>query len=126
MKRNIITGFALAFLLSALAPDAKAGSAVAWDGKAGLATAYGGPVRREIQRALDLARRKYGPNVRIIGASDITGYCAIAVARHPNGHGTIISAALGKRSATEADTLAIEHCLKAGGTNPHVKWGWWG
>jgi hypothetical protein len=126
MKRNIITGVALACVVSALAPDAKAGSAVAWDGHGGLATAYGGPVQREKQRALEVARRKYGPNVRILAATDVTGYGAIAVARHPNGYGSIIGAALGSRSATEADALAIKRCLEAGGTNPRIKWGWWG
>jgi hypothetical protein len=127
MKRNIIAGFALTCLISALlAPDTKAGSAVASDGHGGLATAYGGPVQREKQRALDIARRKYGPNVRILAATDVTGYGAIAVARHPNGYGSIICPVLGRRSASEADTLAIKHCLKAGGTNPQVKWGWWG
>jgi hypothetical protein len=100
-----------------------AGSAVAVQrNHSNLATAYGGPVEREKERALDLARRKYGPDVKLLAWSDTTGYGAIAVARHPNGYGTIIGVSLGKRSATEADTLAIEKCLKAGGKNPQVKW----
>ena len=48
-------------------------------------------------------------------STDATGYCAIAVSLHPNGYGTIIGVSLGNRSATEAYTLAVDHCLKAGG-----------
>ena len=59
-------------------------------------------------------------NVRIVAATDIAGYGAIAVALHPNGRGSILGVALGKRSATEADNLAIEQCLKAGGTHPKI------
>jgi len=53
-----------------------------------------------------MARRKGWMNARIIAATDITGYCAIAVARHPNGYGSIIGVALGKRSTTEADSAS--------------------
>jgi hypothetical protein len=101
--------------------NAIAGSAVALGPHNQLATAYGGPVRREEQRALENARRKYGTNVRILASSDVTGYGAIAVARHPNGN-WLIGVALGRSSATEADTLAIEQCLKAGGRHPQVRW----
>ena len=87
-----------------------------------LPTAYGGPVEREKERALEVARRKYGPDVRILASSDVTGYGAIAVAHPANGRGSIIGVALGMRSATEANTVAIEKCLKAGGVNPQVKW----
>ena len=102
-----------------------AGSAVAMEPRHGnLATAYGGPMQREEERALAEGRRRYGPDVRIIAASDVTGYGAIAVARF--GKRIIVGVALGKRSAAEADTLAIEHCLNAGGTNPKVRWGFRG
>jgi hypothetical protein len=79
-------------------------------------------VAREKQRALAEARLKYGTQARIVAATDVIGYGAIAVAWHPSGHGSIVGISLGKRSATEADTLAIEKCLKAGGINPRVKW----
>ena len=82
-------------------------------------------MKREERRALAEARRKYGGNVRLLAASDVTGYGAIAVARQP-GHGWIVGVALGRRSATEANTLAIEQCLKGGGIKPQVKWGFWG
>jgi hypothetical protein len=42
---------------------------------------------------------------RIIAATDITGYGAIATARHPNGN-WVISVSLGNRSAAEAVTQA--------------------
>ena len=108
-------------------PHAQAGSAVAMERYHGnLATAYGGPMEREKQRALTNARRLYGPDVRIIAASDVRGFGAIAVAWNPSGHGSIIGISLGKRSATEAYTSAIEKCVKAGGLKPQVKWAFWG
>jgi hypothetical protein len=105
---------------------AKAGSAVALAPNNHLATSYGGPVEMAKQRVLDVAHRKYGTTARIIASSDVTGYGAIAVALLPNGRGTTIGVALGRRSATEADSLAIGQCIKAGGTNPRVKWGFRG
>jgi hypothetical protein len=115
----------LALIVFLAAESANAGAAVAISGDAQLATAYGGPMKREERRALAEARRKYGGNVRLLAASDVTGYGAIAVARQPGG-GWIVGVALGRRSATEADTLAIKQCLKGGGIKPQVKWGFWG
>ena len=77
------------------------------------------------QRALASCRRKGGSNARIFAATDVNGYGAIALARRANG-GSILAVALGKRSATEADKVATEHCLQAGGINPKVKWAWRG
>jgi hypothetical protein len=120
MKRSVIF-FALLGLAGVLIQNADAGSAVAMEPHhGGLATAYGGPVQREKQRALNEARHRYGADVRIIAATDVTGYGAIAVARL--GNRAIVGVALGKRSQTEAATLAIEQCLKGGGTDPKVKW----
>ena len=95
---------------------------MATDGRGHLTAAYGGPVEREKERALEDARRRYGANFRILASTDATGYCAIAVSLHPNGYGSIIGVSLGNRSATEAYTLAVDHCLKTGGTHPEVKW----
>lgn len=106
--------------------DGNAGAAVACAGDGQWATAYGGSVAREEQRALTEIRVKYGTQGRIVAATDVIGYGAIAVARHPSGHGSIVGISLGKRSATEANTLAIEKCLKAGGVNPQVRWAWRG
>jgi hypothetical protein len=112
---------ALAFLGCVLTTQTlQAGSVVVWDGGKNLVTAYGRPLPIEKQRALQAARRKGWTNFRVIGASNVSGYGAIATARHPSGHGSLIGIALGKRSATEADALATEQCVKAGGTNVTV------
>ncbi len=65
-------------------------------------------------------------NVKIIASTDQTGYGAIAIALHPNGHGSLVGVALGRRSATEADTLAIELCVKGAAPILKVKWGFRG
>jgi hypothetical protein len=100
-----------------------AGSAVVADGHGNLATAYGGPVGREKQRALNTAHRRYGfKHFQVLAATDVPGYGAIAVANHPNGHGSLVGIALGKRSQAEAVTMALDHCIKAGGTHAQVRW----
>jgi len=104
---------------------ASAGAAVAIGPHNKFAASYGGPVKQAAQRALAAARRRCGPNVRLLAATDVIGYGAIAVGRVSNGN-WVIGVALGRRSATEADTLAIEQCLKGGGINPQVKWGFRG
>jgi hypothetical protein len=117
---------AIATVALAAIAHAQAGSAIALGPHHKLLVVAGVPVEIAKERALAEARRKFGPNVRLMGYSDLAGYGAIAVARHPNGYGWIISASLGNRSATEADTLAIKHCLQAGGKNPQVRWGFRG
>ena len=121
MKWNALFRLVLVWLTTLLIHDTKAGSVVVWDGGSNLGTSYGHPVEIEKQRALEAARRKGWSNARIIGATDKPGYGAIAIARHPNGRGSLIGVALGRGSAREADTLAIQECLKAGGTNAKVK-----
>src|ERR1700736_5884549 len=120
MKKTALFRLTLICLAASPIHNTKACSVVVWDGSSHLGTSYGHPVQIEKQRALEGARRRGWTNVRIIGASDETGYGAIAIARHPNGQGSLIGIALGRGSAREADTLAIEECLKAGGTNPKV------
>ena len=121
MRRSTLFRLALVCMAVAAIQNASAGSAVVTDGHGHLITSYGQP-SKEIakEHALETARQRYGGTVRILAASDVTGYGAIAVARHPNGQGSILGVALGKRSATEADNLAIEQCLKAGGTHPKI------
>ena len=126
MKKSALFRLALLAIVFLALQNANAGSAVAWDGVRFLGAAYGGPVAMAKQRALENCRRKGGINPWIIGSSDVSGYGAIAIARHPNGRGSLIGVALGRRSATEADTLAVEMCLKAGGTNPRVTAGFRG
>jgi hypothetical protein len=117
MKRIL----ALLALMAVLTQSASAGSAVAWGPRGHLVYSFGHPVEISKQRALEMARHKNWLNVAIIAATDINGYGAIAVALHPNGHGSVIGVALGRRSAAEADKLALEQCVQNGGTNPKIK-----
>ena len=106
--------------------NAPGGSAVGTDGLGHNVYSYGHPKAIAEQRVLYEARHYGWPHVRIVAATDMPGYGAIAVALHPNGYGSILGITLGKRSATEARTGAIKACLKAGGTHPEVKWTWKG
>jgi hypothetical protein len=124
MKRSAIFGLVLVSLGVLSVRNACAGSAVAIGPHNQLATSYGYPKEIAKQRALEIAHRRYGADVRILAATDIYGYGAIAVAHH--GIGWVTGVALGRQSAAEAENLAIQQCRKAGGTNPQVKWAWKG
>jgi hypothetical protein len=124
MKRS--SGLRLAVLL-ALAPlaagAAKAASAVAGDGNGHMSISYGHSKEVDEQKALELARR-YGANARILAASDVAGYCAIASAEREYGDPRqrwVSGIALGHSSPAEAKRLAIQQCLKGGGINPKIK-----
>ena len=68
-------------LMSASMHTGKAGSAVAFEPRSGKrVNSTGHPEHVAIQRALAGARHLYGPNVRILAATDVTGYCAVGVA----------------------------------------------
>jgi hypothetical protein len=120
MKKTTLFRLALIGSLVAALQNAPAGSAVALAPHNQVFTSFGHPKEIAKQIALGEARRKYGNNVRILAASDVSGYCAIAVARVANGN-WLIGVSLGKRSATEAETLALSYCRKAGGINPQIK-----
>ena len=125
MKKTALFLFVLLGFGSVAPQVASAGSAVAMEPRHGkLVSSYGHSKQVAMERALETARRLYGAQVRIIAATNVTGYCTIAVARH--GDKAIVGVALGRRSASEADSLAIEQCLKAGGTNPRIISGWRG
>ena len=125
MKKTALFLFVLLGFGSVTLQDASAGSAVAMEPLHGkLVSSYGHSKQVAMERALETGRRLYGAEVRIIAATNVTGYCTIAVAGH--GEKAIVGVALGRRSATEADSLAIEQCLKAGGTNPRIISGWRG
>jgi len=125
VRKTALFLFVLLGLGSVALQNANAGSAVAMEPRHGqLVSSYGHSKQVAMQRALETARRLYGAEVRIIAATEVTGYCAIAVARH--GDKAIVGVALGKRSASEANTLAIDQCLKAGGTDPRIISGWRG
>jgi len=125
MRRSMLLGLVLAGLAVEAIGRANAGSAVVHDHYGHTVYSFGHPRAVEIRRALEAARLHGWTEARLIAASDKTGYGAIAVAARKGG-GAVVGVALGKRSATEADTLAIQHCLEAGGINPRVRWGWYG
>jgi hypothetical protein len=120
MKKTTLFRLALIALVGMAIQNASAGSAVAWGLHGHVVYSFGHPKEMAKQLALDHAHRRGWMNVKIVAATDTTGYGAIAVALHPNGHGSLLAVALGKRSAREADNIAIEQCLKAGGTDPKI------
>src|SRR3984957_11090632 len=101
-----------------------AGSAVAWDHHGHMYYTYGEPPKKAEEHVLDLCRRKGGLDAKLIGSTDVVGYGAIAVARR--GSGSVIGISLGRPSPADAESRAIEKCLKAGGIDPKVRWGFKG
>ena len=71
------------------------------------------------------ARHLYGPNVRLLAATDVTGYCAVGVAGRV-GKTAIVGVALGQKSAIEAETIVFGRLAKAGGTDPKIISRWRG
>jgi len=125
MKRSALFGIALLSVAVVATESAKAGSAVANDGHGHTVYSKGQPTKAiAIQHALETARSHGWAEARITAASDVTGYCAIAVAR--KGNGSVLGAVLGRPSRADAERQAIEICLKGGGTDPKVRWEWHG
>jgi len=128
MKKGMLFGLVLAGMVVFAFQRIGAASAVAMEIHHGHLVTSQGQSSKEIakQHALEWARLRYGAkNVRLIAASDKTGYCAIAVAgRH--GGGVLIGVSLANRSQAEADALAINHCRQAGGADPKVIRRWHG
>jgi len=118
MKSSAI--FLLIAVAALAAQNSLAGSAVAVGPHNHLVCSYGHPMEIDKQHALELARSRYGTNVRILAATNVTGYGAIAVAHH--GIGWVTGVSLGRPSAADAANRAIEQCLKVGGTDPKVRW----
>jgi hypothetical protein len=124
MKKSAFFRFAVVALTSLAIGRLNAASAVAIGNDGYLSTAVRSSLSEAKQRAVEICRQHGGVNVRLVASSAASGYCAIAVAR--KGTGVVYGVALAKRSATEANTLAINHCLKAGGIDPKIKYGWRG
>jgi hypothetical protein len=122
MKKTVFFSLALLAISIGAIQNGNAGSAVALAPNNQMVASFGHPVEIAKSRALAQAYSKYGSDVRILAATDETGYGAVAVGRRSNATGWVLSVVLGKRSATEANTLAIEQCIKAGGTNPYIKY----
>ena len=117
MKKTTLFRLALIALVGMAIQNASAGSAVAWGLHGHVVYSFGHPKEMAKQLALDHAHRRGWMNVKMVASTD---YGAIAVALHPNGHGSLVAVVLGERSTPEADSIAMEQCLKAGGTNPKV------
>jgi hypothetical protein len=81
---------------------------------------FGHPKALAKQLVVNQARREGWASVGTVAATDVRGYGAIVVAHHPNGHGSVIGAALGKPSARDATSVAIDQCRRLGGSYPKV------
>ena len=123
MIRSAILPFAL-LGLAMFIQNSHASSAVAHASNSHLVASIAPSVEVAKRRAVEICRRQGGVNIQIIAATDRFGYCAIAVAA--KGTGSVIGVSLGNRSSTEADLLAIQHCLKMGGKSPRVIRAWKG
>ena len=107
-------------LVALAALSASAGSAVAWDGHGHVVSYHGYPVDEAKRLALETARSRYGNKVKLVAYCDVAGYGAIAVGRNEHGSGSVVGVTLGRTSALEAQNLAMENCLNAGGIGPRV------
>jgi hypothetical protein len=125
MKRNSLFRIVLLGLAFILIQSTRAGSAVAWDGHGHLGASAGYPLQEAKQRALQRCLRNGGVNPRILGATDTVGDGAVAVARGRSG-GSVIAVTLGRPSPADAENRAVEKCLRAGGINPKIMWGFRG
>jgi hypothetical protein len=122
MKRILL--LALMGFTAALMQNTNAGSAVAWDHHGHMFYTCGESQKDAEEHVLYLCRRKGGVDAKLIGSTDAVGYGAIAVARR--GSGSVIGISLGRPSPADAENRAKEKCLRAGGINPKVRWGFKG
>ena len=120
MRRSTIFRITLLALAVLAAKEAAAGLAVATDGHGHIVHSYGYPREIATQRVLGISHRHGWVDARLIAASDVVGYGAIAVAH--KGSGSVIGVALGRSSPQDAKHVAIEQCRRAGGSEPKVRW----
>jgi hypothetical protein len=119
MTRNAIFRLILVGMTVAALQRLEAGSAVAYAIGGHAVYSFGHPKAVAIQRAMETARLYGWTNARIVAATDVGGYGAVAVAR--KGKGSLIGVTLGRPSQADADQRAIEKCLTAGGTDVQVR-----
>jgi hypothetical protein len=119
MKKH--TFFRALFLSLAVAAmqNAHAGSAVVWNGQR-LYAAWGHPVEQAKTLALQTGQQRYGGHFKVVAASAVEGYGAIAVATNGRGPGAVIGISLGQASEQVAKDHSVQQCLKAGGVAPKV------
>ncbi len=124
MKTERLVFLVFLILVGIAMHKAYAGSAVAWDGHGHLIHSTGYPLEIAKERALRICRLRYGMNARLLASTDVVGDGAIAVARR--GQGWVIGISLGRPSPADAESRAIKKCLRAGGIDPKVRWGFRG
>jgi hypothetical protein len=125
MKNNAALALAMLASASLVVPPAGAASAVAVDFEEYILSSRCQPSKAIAIKHIWLSARDRG-GVRVIAASNETGYCAIALGWNPRGYGPIKGAAVGQATQAEADSLAMEQCLARGGADPWVIRRWWG
>ena len=59
-----------------------------------MVNSYGHPDAMTVEKAMAGARHLYGPNVKLLAATNVTSYCAVGVATH--GSKALVAATLGK------------------------------
>jgi hypothetical protein len=126
MKMNMFFRFVLLGMVSTALHNVSAGSAVGTDSRGHNVYSFGHSKEIAKRRVLAEARRKGWGNVRIVAANDMPGYEQSQLLFIPMVTGRFLGIAVGKWSITEADTVAINECRKAGGSKPQVKWTWKG
>jgi hypothetical protein len=124
MKGNTFTFVVLIVISLVIIQCTRAGSAVAWDGRGHLVHSAGYPLAIAKERALRICRLRYGANPHLLASTDVVGDGAIAVARR--GRYWVIGISLGRPSPADAENRAVMKCLKAGGIDPKVRWGFRG
>lgn len=125
MKTTALFPWGLIALTCIAIQHANAGSAVAIELRHGkMVNSYGKPEAVAIEKAMAGARQLYGANVKLLAATNETGYCAVGVATH--GNKALVATALGRKSKSEAQTLVLEELARAGGTTPKIIAQWKG
>jgi hypothetical protein len=125
MRKGLLFRIVLLLVAGTATKDASAGSAVAIEPQHyKMVTSYGHPEAVAIKRAMAQARQLYGAGVKVLAATDVTGYCAIGVARV--GDRAIVAAALGQKSMIDAKSIVLEKLAKAGGASPKIISEWRG
>jgi hypothetical protein len=115
MKKITLFLLALIALTGTRIEKANAGSAVVIEPHHGkMVNSYGKSEAIAIAKAMAGARHLYGANVKLLAATNVTGYCAVGVATH--GDKTLVATALGRKSKREAQALVLDELGKAGGT----------
>ena len=126
MKSTALSLLTMIGLMGLSIHNANAGSAVAFEPHSGMMVNSSGHSEEiAIQKAMAGARHLYGPNVRLLAATDVTGYCAVGVAGRVR-KTAIVGVALGQKSAADAQTIVLAQLYKAGGINPKIISRWRG